>query len=332
MSGRKLNSWLILQIVMNIENSIEKYSVPQRLLKCLTTAAKPAFRTAFWLLKVMIPISLAMTLLQYFGILGWIGHFLKPVFQYLGLPGEAAMAYLSGLFVTVYACISTMGVLTLTAKQITIIGIMCLISHNIFVEKMVQKKTGSSTWRIALLRIITAFIAGYIFNLLIPENNIPIITGGQKLAQASNLSQVLITWLSDSLYLTIKVLIIILLLMYLQQILQEFGVNKWLSRLFAPVMEMMGLPRETAFLWIVANTLGLTYGSAVLIQQTEEGLISQRSADLLNHHIAISHSLLEDTLLLFAVGALGFWIFLPRILMAVVVVWLRRLELHLRHL
>jgi hypothetical protein len=301
----------------------------QRLFQCLKTAIKPAMKTAFWLLKIMIPVSLGMTLLQYFGLLSWIAQWIAPVFNLLGLPGEAALAYLSGFFICVYACISTMGVLTLTAKQVTIVAIMCLISHNMIVETMVQKKTGSSAWRMVVLRLIVAFFAGYVFNLLLPADNTPIITGGQKLAEAANLMQVLQTWLSDSLRLTAKVLILVTALMFLQSILNEFGINNMLSRWFAPLMVVMGLPRETSFLWIVANTLGLAYGSAVLIKETEEGQITSESADLLNHHIAISHSLLEDTILFVAIGAFGLWIVFGRIALAMIAVWGRRLEIYM---
>ena len=94
-------------------------------------------------------------------------------------------------------------------------------------------------------------------------------------------------------------------------------------------MSLMGLPRDTSFLWIVANTLGLAYGSAILIDQVDKGKLSARSADLLNHHIAISHSLLEDTLLFVAIGAFAPWVIFPRIIIGMVATWCRRLELRL---
>ena len=79
-------------------------------------------------------------------------------------------------------------------------------------------------------------------------------------------------------------------------------------------------------MWLVANTLGLAYGGAIMMEETSLGNVSYSDADLLNHHIAISHSNLEDLLLLVSVGA-GMGVMLTaRWVMALVLVWERRFE------
>jgi len=127
---------------------------------------------------------------------------------------------------------------------------------------------------------------------------------------------------------SVKIVILIFSLMVLQKILQEFGIITILSKAMNPVMVLMGLPESTSFLWLVANIIGLSYGSAILIDELENNKISVKDSDLLNQHIAISHSLLEDTLLFVAIGVSAFWITVPRIALAVAVVWLYRLFLH----
>jgi hypothetical protein len=96
-------------------------------------------------------------------------------------------------------------------------------------------------------------------------------------------------------------------------------------------MLFFSLPKKTTFLWIVANTLGLAYGAAVMIEETEQGGLTKIESDLLNHHIAISHSNLEDLLLFVAIGASVWWLMIVRLFLAFIVVWLRRLELHFKH-
>ena len=66
-----------------------------------------------------------------------------------------------------------------------------------------------------------------------------------------------------------------------------------------------------------------------MISQAAEGALSCSDADLLNHHIAISHSQFEDTLLFAAMGSSIPWLVFPRFFLAIAVVWLRRLELRL---
>lgn len=45
---------------------------------------------------------------------------------------------------------------------------MVLIAHNLIIETAVQKKTGSSPFSMLSVRLITAFISGFVFNLLLP--------------------------------------------------------------------------------------------------------------------------------------------------------------------
>jgi hypothetical protein len=76
---------------------------------------------------------------------------------------------------------------------------------------------------------------------------------------------------------------------------------------------------------MVANTLGLAYGAAVIVEEAESGRLSKDDAQYLNRHIGVCHSLLEDTLLYVAIGAPILWLVTPRVLLAAVAVWGYRL-------
>ncbi|MFA6326078.1 MAG: hypothetical protein WCX21_02875, partial [Bacteroidales bacterium] len=54
--------------------------------------------------------------------------------------------------------------------------------------------------------------------------------------------------------------------------------------------------------------------------------VSRRDIDLLNHHISISHSNLEDLILFSTVGGLMPWMLFSRWIMSFFLVWERRLE------
>jgi hypothetical protein len=98
-----------------------------------------------------------------------------------------------------------------------------------------------------------------------------------------------------------------------------------MSRALRPLLRVFGLPAKTSFLWIVAQTLGLAYGAAVMVEEKESGKVSKRELDLLNHHVAVSHSNIEDVMLFFSIGASLFWMVALRIIFAVAVVWERKL-------
>lgn len=139
--------------------------------------------------------------------------------------------------------------------------------------------------------------------------------------------------LTESMLWTIgEIIVLINLLLILQAILEEFSLIKLLEKPLSPLMKIFGLSRNSSFLWLVGNTIGLAYGSAVMIAQVEKGKLSNRESDLLNHHLAISHSQLENIRYFFyLIGYNAILLIIPRIILAIIMVWLRRFELWLRN-
>lgn len=293
----------------------------QRLWSAVKSGLPKAKQTILWLLKMILPISLAVRLLQFTGALDVVSVFLNPIFQAVGLPGEASIAFVSSIFLPLYAPIAIASSLTLTIRQLTILAIMCLISHNTLVESAIQKKTGSNFAFIWLLRISMSFFAAFVWNWLLPfDMGMAPVLALSSVAEQT-LGAVLWIWAQGAIVLSIKIALIVSALMILQRILEEFRIMDLLSKAFAPFMLFMGLARNSSFLWLVANIVGLTYGSAIIIEQVEEGKISTTDVKNLNNHLAISHSLLEDTAIWVVMGVPLFWVTVPRVALAIVVVW-----------
>lgn len=295
----------------------------KRLLSSTKNALPKAGKTIWWLLKIILPISLLVSILQYLGVIKIVAELLSPAFSFIGLPGESAIVFISSIFLSLYAPIAIMATLALDMREITILALMCLISHNMFVESAIQRKTGSSGIGMFMLRIISSFVVAYILHLILPEH----IGNRSEIENSivySNFSDMLWGWLTGAGVLTLKITLIVSALMILQNILKEFSIIDAISKVFAPVMKVMGLSPESSFLWFIGQTVGLTYGSAIMIESVERQEISQKDANLLNYHMAINHSLLEDTLLFVAIGVPAVWLMAPRILLATIVVWLAR--------
>jgi len=296
----------------------------KRALRVIKEALPGAKKTSLWMAKITVTISLIIVFLRYTGIFYWFSNLLSPIFKVVGLPGEAALVYVTGYFVNVYSSIAVMTTLSLDFRAITILSVMVLCSHNIITETAVQKKTGSSAVRMVTIRTLSAFLLGVVLNQLMPGeviNTMSTIT-----ATHESLRVMLIEWFWSSLEIVVKMVVLIFLLSILQRLLSEFGVIRWIAKILKPVMLFFGLPAKTAFLWIVANTMGLGYGAATMIEEADRGKISKEDADLLNHHICVSHSNLEDVILLIAVGAMAWWLLLSRWAMSFLLVWELRLE------
>ena len=293
-----------------------------KFMQSLRSALPDTWKSASWLLKLMIPISLSVALLQHWGVLAWIAGYLNPLFSLLGLPGESAILFISGAAAGTYAGVAAMMSVHLTLRQATIVGIMILICHALPMECTVNHKTGSNFLRMGLLRIFMAFMAAVCLNWLLPEMSQSYLYIGA--AAESSLAEVLQTWAVSQLKMAVLVFLIIYVLMVLQSMIQLYSLLDPLSRFLSPLMRLLGLPRKAAYMWLVGNVLGLSYGSAVMLDLEEKGQITREDANDVNYHLIMNHSMLEDTIVMAVTGISVFWILATRILFALIVVWTRK--------
>ncbi len=302
----------------------------EKIKKIIRQATPGALKTIWWIFRITAIVSFVMFLLKYTGILAWIAAAVSPVFHIFGLPGDASLAYVSGYFINVYSCIAVISTIDLTVRQITILGTMTLAAHAMVAETAIQKKTGTSVVHTVLVRTIASISLGILMNLILPGR--PLFD-----AETTNLSQVpfvdingdfgpmFLVWLKGLAKLTVWMTALIFILNIIQRALYEYGIMDRISRFFSPLLTVFGLPEETTFLWIVANVIGLLYGSAAIMDEMERGKISDRSILLLNTHIGISHSNLEDLMLFAAMGGMWYWMLLFRWGMVTILVWSLRI-------
>ncbi len=285
-------------------------------------------KTTLWMGRVTVIITFAMMLLKFFNILPWISDFISPVFKYFGLPGSAALAYLSGYFVNCYSAIAVISTLGLDVRATTIIATMVLCSHSMFLEIAVLKKTGASATRMVIVRTLTAIVLGLLLNLILPGSAVQMADAAAQ-KWTLPLGATLWQWFLSTLKLLSLMTAIIFALNILQRLLVEYGVMDRIAKLFRPLMFVFGLPANITFLWLVANIVGLSYGAAVMLDEIARGALSRRDVLLLDTHISVSHSNIEDLSLMVALGGV-WWIMLTiRLAAAAVLVWGQRLEMRL---
>lgn len=300
----------------------------KRISKCVKLALPQGIKTALWLIKLTIPVSFAVFLIDFAGWLNVVAAWVAPLFKLIGLSGEASVVLITSIFTNIYSSIIVMTTLGTGYREGTILAVMCLISHGLIVETAIQKKTGSNPFRMVFTRLSGSLIAAILLNKFLPGETVE--ATGIAIRHFANFVPALTDWFKEIAMTSFKIVLLVNLLLILQKILDEFGLIRWILIPFRPLLRIMGLHSNTGFLWVIAYTLGLSYGGAFMINQSEEGKLTREEADLLNHHIALSHSQLEDTLLFAAMGYPILILVFPRILLAIVYVWLRRFELYLR--
>ncbi len=305
-----------------------KESNKERTIRCVKSVLPSTTKTCIWLVKLTVGVSFAIMLLKYLNILPWISNLLTPLFNSIGLPGEAAFPFVTGYFVNVYAAISVAVAFDFDVRTLTILSTMVLSAHNMITETAVQKKTGTSAVRIVVIRTISAFTLAFFLNKLLPGGIMEQLHG--EYSQKPEFMVLFKEWLVSTVSVVVKMTLLIYSLAIVQKLLAEYGVIRWISKFLKYPLAFFGLPARTSFLWIVANTLGLAYGAAVMIEEVESGKVTKRDVDLLNSHIAISHSNFEDLFLVSAMGATWYVLLLSRWLGSFILVWELRAEYYIK--
>jgi hypothetical protein len=300
----------------------------EKLASSVKTSFMPSTKTTLWLLKIMLPISLIVTVAQHFGVIDVVAAWLEPAMRLFGLPGRAAIGFLTGAFVTTYAGIAAMLQLALTMREATIVGIMICICHALFVESAVNRKVGSSFWRMFIIRFGMAFVCAFYLNIVLPDSMHG--TFGEGITMDSDAHNYLLSWALSSVKMSVMIWLLIWALMIIQRLAEAFGLMQKLVRPLHPLMRLCGLPESTAYMWIVGNVLGISYGSAVMLDLEERGQISKDDANDVNYHLIMNHSLLEDTFVFASMGIPALWIASTRFLFALIVVWGRKAVIALR--
>ncbi len=295
----------------------------EKIFDCFKQAVPASWKSTRWLLKLMIPISLAVTLMQHFGILAWIATWINPMFVHFGLPGESAVAFISGAAAGTYAGLAVMMSIPLTMKQASILALMIALCHALPMECAVNKKTGSSFWNMAVIRIVMALLCAFTLNLLLPEIAGKYIYLGAE--ADSSLAEVTTTWVLSQVKMSLMVMLIIFTLMVVQRMLEAYRLLDSLSRLLSPLMLFFGLPRHASYMWLVGNVLGISYGSAVMLELEEKGLVTKDEANDVNYHLIMNHSMLEDTIVFAATGISAILLVTTRVSFALLLVWGRKL-------
>ena len=293
----------------------------------MTTILRNALKTALWIIRIIVPVSFLVTLLDFYGIIEWISIYTAPLFRLIGLQGNAAVVYFSSLFLPLYAPIAIIATLPLSLREITILALMCLITHNLPIECAVQRRSGTPFWQTLVLRLTFSILGGILLNLILPESLTlsPCFRGtsgteGGLNSQLSTLNSQLLNWLNNTASLCIKIILIITALMYGQFLLKRYGIINKIARPLAPLMRLCGLQPSSAFLWLVAQIVGLTYGAGIMAQEIEESGADREELHRINLHISVNHSLIEDTAIFCMLGVVWYFLVIPRLIFAIIIV------------
>lgn len=301
----------------------------------LAIALPRAGRTIQFLVRLIVPISFVVGLLRWSGWLEEIGRVFSPTMALFHLPGEAAIALLSGFLAGIYALVGAMAVLGLSPAQVTVISAMALVAHNLIVECTVQHKAGTPWWWMLAVRLAGSVLVGlavgwsvaWLQSIHAPALWIRFLptTPLSALPVDEGFLAFLNGWARQAFFLVLKLVLIVTAMMIATEWIRARGLLARLETICRPILRFFGLSDRVAYLWLTAQILGVAFGAGLLIEEVRgRSVYKPREIRDLHTSIGLSHSVFEDTIILASIGASIFWIIVPRILLAALAVRILR--------
>jgi hypothetical protein len=284
---------------------------------------KEAVKSSLGIFKIMLPVSLLMAILNYFGIVDWLSVIFQPITNLLGLSGKAILPLLSGYLINTYSAIALMISLELPMKEIAILSSMILLSHTLPVELSIQKKAGGNMGLLFLIRVGSSIITGIVLNIVLPNESVIISSETQAITAVATTSLLVVlkSWVQDNVTTIIKIFVINIVISVVFKCLIKFHVVDKLSSLLKPIMFIFGLGKECAPYWLIANVIGLIYGAGILITANENKDLGKEEIRRLNVSICSMHSIIQETANFLVLGVSILVLIVPRFITAVVSVW-----------
>jgi len=295
----------------------------------VVVGSRKGLRGFLWIGKVIVPVSLLVALVQWTGWLQQAEPVIGPAMAWLRLPSEAVLPIVTGMAVGSYAAIAAMTVLSFSIGQMTLIAVFCMIAHSLIDEGIIQHRSGIHVVKITILRLVAAVATVIVISPFLGDTTRS-IAGSFAVATDVPFLSMLGDWGMGTLLLLLKVFAIILAIMITLECLTVLGWTRYMYAAARPILRVMGLPSRSAVMWVTAVVFGVMLGSSVILEEARRGELSRGELERLHVSIGINHSIVEDPALFMVLGLNGFWMWVPKIVAAAVVVHAMRLVTYLQ--
>lgn len=261
---------------------------------------------SFTLFKIMIPVIIAVKVLELLGGVELLGQVLGPLMGLVGLPESMGLVWAATMASNIYAGMVVFFTQpqqeALTVAQVTVLAGLMLMAHGLPIEARIAQKAGVRLGPTLLLRIGGGLLFAWLLHLIYGQ--------GGWLGQPNELiwrpgavDTRFSGWLLMQAQSLLMVQLVIILLLTVLKILRLIGVERLMFWLLQPLLRLLGIGRQATTITIVGVTLGLSFGGGLLINEAQAGHISKRDIFASMAFLGLCHSLIEDTLLVMLLGA-----------------------------
>ncbi|MGN8200070.1 nucleoside recognition domain-containing protein [Salinisphaera sp. RV14] len=262
----------------------------------------------YWILvRVVVPAMLVVKIASELGLVQDFADLLSPVLGLIGLPGEAAIVWATALVTNLFAGVAVFLQIatpdTWTTAQVSVLGLMMLFAHALPVECAVARMSGLPAWYSITLRVGAALLSGYLTMLTLSTLGLwqaPVTTEFSALYSAH--AQSLSAWILSQLKTLATIYVVITVMTLVLDLIRRTGFDRVIARVLTPFFRVIGCRSAASDMTIVGLTLGLSYGAGLMVQEAKSANVSAYDRTSVLSFLSLSHSLIEDTLVIALMG------------------------------
>lgn len=116
-----------------------------------------------------------------------------------------------------------------------------------------------------------------------------------------------------------KMALIIIPLMIVMEIMKDSKILEKISERLMPISKFFGISKDAIFPIIIGLIFGLAYGAGIIIENAKENDLSKKDLYIMIIFLVACHAVIEDTVILMAVGASGTLLLSVRIIVAIII-------------
>ena len=290
------------------------------LLQSALTQTRDTLKIYWVLVRITVPISILTEVLSRLGVIKAVAPIFAPIMNLVGLPPELGLAWLTGMLVGIWGAVplifALVPVSSLTTADVTVFSALILFAHGLPIEQKIIQQAGPGMVATTLLRIFGGLAYAFLLHHVLQATGwlsaqvnptwVPISATPDWLDYLKGLGETLL-WM----------LVILLALSWGLAILKRLGVLDFVMTLASPILRLAGIRGEAGHLTAIGLLLGISYGAGLLIREAQSGKISPRQIFLACVFMGFAHSVIEDTLVVMAVGADVYGVLLGRLVFAI---------------
>ncbi len=275
------------------------------LCKILLGSWESGHRVALGIFRFLIPLVLAVKILEESGLIPWLALPMSPVMEFIGLPGEFSLAWASCMLVNIYSGLSVLLALLpqmpdVSAAQMTVFAVLALIAHSLVLEIRIAGQCGVSMPFQLVLRLASSILAAFLLHLLL--DGFGLMQEKAVVLLHIDTAPTLAEWVGQQLITLAELYAVICAVMLLQKILDLLQISRLAGWILGPPLRLLGISPRAVSVVLIGFTMGILYGGGALIQSVREGHLSRRDVLCAISLLGLCHSLIEDTVALALLG------------------------------